>query len=160
VLELHVNNRVHGRELALRAVAEARAAGDTRTAARAMRTVAWALNDANTAGRVALLEEALALARADGGVGHVATHLAWLALAVADAGDRVRVRELAEEADELAREAGDSWKRVIPNIELGCGSRLRRTDWMTRSCPSRRRSTWGQSSAASGVYSAFLGSDR
>ena len=35
------------------------------------------------------------------------------------AGDRERVRRLAEEADELAREAGDSWRRVIPSIELG-----------------------------------------
>jgi predicted ATPase/transcriptional regulator with XRE-family HTH domain len=119
VLELHAGNRHVGRELALHAVTDARAAGDTRTAARAMRTLAWALGDTDTAQRVALLEEALALARADGGAGHVSTHLAWLALAVADTGDHERVRILAEEADELAREAGDSWRRVIPSMQLG-----------------------------------------
>jgi tetratricopeptide (TPR) repeat protein len=119
VLELHMGNPFFGHDLARRAVAEARTAGDTRTAARALRTLAWSLDDADTDERVALLEEALALARADGGAGHVSNHLAWLAAAVADTGDRERVRTLAEEADELAREAGDRTRRVIPSLELG-----------------------------------------
>jgi tetratricopeptide (TPR) repeat protein len=68
---------------------------------------------------VALFEEALALARADGGAGHVSTYLAWLAQAVVDTGDLERVRTLAEEADELARESGDMTRRVIPSIGLG-----------------------------------------
>src|SRR5262249_4548463 len=84
VFELHLGNPALGRDMAVRAVAEARSAGDTRTAARALRALTWALGDGDTAERVALLEEALALARADGGPGHVSTHLAWLALAVAD----------------------------------------------------------------------------
>ena len=94
-------------------------AGDTRSACRALRALAWSLDDDDPAERVALLEEALALARADGGAAHVSNHLAWLADAVADTGDHERVRALAEEAEELAREAGDSWKRLIPTIGLG-----------------------------------------
>jgi tetratricopeptide (TPR) repeat protein len=118
-LELYHGDAVFGRDLARQAVAEARTAGDTRTAARALRALAWSLDDEDTAERVALFEEALALARADGGAGHVSTYLAWLALAVADTGDREQVRALAEEADELARASGDRTRRVIPSIGLG-----------------------------------------
>jgi DNA-binding CsgD family transcriptional regulator len=117
--ELQHGNAVLGHSLARRAVAEARTAGDTRTASRALRVLAWSLDDADPAERVALLEEALALARADGGAAHVSNHLAWLAQAVADTGDRERARTLAEEAEELAREGGDSIRRLIPSIGLG-----------------------------------------
>jgi tetratricopeptide (TPR) repeat protein len=119
VLELNHGNAGFGRDLALRAVAETRTAGDTRTAARALRALAWSMDEDDTAERVALLENALAVARADGGAGHVSTHLAWLAFAVADTGDRERARSLAEEADELARESGDRTRRVMPSILLG-----------------------------------------
>jgi hypothetical protein len=119
VFELHLGNPFLGRDLALRAVAEARTAGDTRIASRALRTLAWALGDDDAAERVPLLEEALALARADGGAGHVSIHLAFLAWAVADTANRERARTLAEEADKLARESGDRTRRVMPNIGLG-----------------------------------------
>jgi non-specific serine/threonine protein kinase len=119
VYELQHGNTVLGHDLALRAGAEARTAGDTRTASRALRVLAWSLDDDDPAERVALLEEALTLARADGGAGHVSNHLAWLAQAVADTGDRERARTLAEEAEELAREGSDSFRRVIPSIGLG-----------------------------------------
>jgi tetratricopeptide (TPR) repeat protein len=119
VIELQEGNAVLGRDLARRAVTEARTAGDTRIASRALRTLTWSMDDASTAERVTLLEEALALARADGGAGHVSTHLAWLAQAVADTGDHERARTLAEAADELARESGDMTRRVIPSILLG-----------------------------------------
>jgi tetratricopeptide (TPR) repeat protein len=118
-IELQEGNAVVGRDLARRAVADARTAGDTRIASRALRALAWSLDDEDTAERVALFEEALALARADGGAGHLSTYLAWLAQAVADTGDLERVRTLAEEADDLARESGDMTRRVIPCIGLG-----------------------------------------
>ena len=48
------------------------------------------------------MDEAVELARADGGAGHVPAVLAWLAWAVQDAaGDLERARALAEESDAL-----------------------------------------------------------
>jgi non-specific serine/threonine protein kinase len=107
------------RDLARQAVADARNADDPHRAARALRVLAWALDQDYTTERVTLLEEALSLARAVGGAGHVSVHLAWLAIAVADAGDLERSRALAEESDRLGRASGDTWRRVVPTIQLG-----------------------------------------
>jgi hypothetical protein len=49
----------------------------------------------------------------------VAVHLAWLAVAVADAGDLQRARALAEESEGFGRTSGDSWRRVMPTMQLG-----------------------------------------
>jgi non-specific serine/threonine protein kinase len=107
------------RELAHQAVADARSTGDSLRAARALRALAWTIDEDRTAERVTLLEEALALVRVAGGDGHVSVHLAWLAGAVADTGDLERARALAEESDWLGRVSGDTWRRVVPTIHLG-----------------------------------------
>jgi non-specific serine/threonine protein kinase len=119
VFEFSFGDLARGRDLARQAVAEARAAGDTRLAARALRVLALAIDDSRPADRVRLLEEALELARAGGGAGDVAVHLAWLSAAVADDGDLQRARALAEESDGFGRASGDTWRRVIPILQLG-----------------------------------------
>jgi non-specific serine/threonine protein kinase len=119
VFELGVGDPALGCDLAHQAVADARAAGDSRTAARALRVSALAMDDDRIADRVVLLEEALALARAAGSVGPVSAHLGWLAAAVADGGDFKRARALAEESDALGRASGDTWRRLIPIVLLG-----------------------------------------
>jgi non-specific serine/threonine protein kinase len=119
VFEVTMGDPAVGRELARQAVAEARSLGDSRRTARALRALAWAMDEDQTAERVTLLEEALVQARAVGGMGHVSVHLSWLAGAVADAGDLERARALAEESDWLGRASGDTWRRLVPTIHLG-----------------------------------------
>ena len=119
VFELALGDPAIGCDLAHQAVADARAAGDSRTAARALRITALATDDDRLADRVVLLEEALALARAAGDAGRVSAHLGWLAIAVADTGDFKRARALAEESDALGRASGNTWRRLVPILQLG-----------------------------------------
>jgi tetratricopeptide (TPR) repeat protein len=119
VFELELGDPALGRDLVSQAVTEARAAGDSRLAARALRVLTLTMDDSHTADRVTLLEEALALSRAAGDAGQVAVHLAWLAAAVANAGDLQRARALAEESDRFGQTSGDTWRRVVPSIQLG-----------------------------------------
>jgi predicted ATPase/transcriptional regulator with XRE-family HTH domain len=119
VFEFSSGNPAIGGDLVRQALADARAVGDSRTAIRALRVTALATDDDRIADRVQLLEEALALARADGGAGRLAAHLAWLAAAVADTGDFDRARVLAEESEAFGRESGDSWRRLMPIVQLG-----------------------------------------
>jgi tetratricopeptide (TPR) repeat protein len=119
VFELFLGNPATGRDVAREALADARAVGDLRKAARALRALAMATDDNDATGRVAVLEKALALARVEGGADLVAVHLAWLAAAVAETGDLERARTLAEESCGLARTGGDPWRRVLPSTQLG-----------------------------------------
>jgi tetratricopeptide (TPR) repeat protein len=75
--------------------------------------------DADVLGRVALLEEGLALARTAGADGESAMLLAYLAAAAAEAGHLERVRTLLDEGQALGRRSGDAWSWVQPLAQLG-----------------------------------------
>src|SRR5205823_1380576 len=91
-IEILLGDPSTGRALAWASLSDARAVGDTGRAAHALRQLAMATSDADSAGRVALLEEGLALARAAGVDAEAAMLLAFLASAAAEAGDVKRVR--------------------------------------------------------------------
>jgi tetratricopeptide (TPR) repeat protein len=91
----------------------------TARAAHALRQLAMATSDADAARRIALLDEALALARSVGADGEAAGLLANLAAAAAEAGDPDRVRVLLEEGDLLGRRSADAWFWVQPLAQLG-----------------------------------------
>jgi predicted ATPase len=93
-----------GRDLARQAWSDARAMGDVRLAADAVRALAQNTSADEVAQRIALLEEGVELARAAGGNNGLALHLAYLGAAAAEAGDLERARALLEEGDTLARE--------------------------------------------------------
>jgi tetratricopeptide (TPR) repeat protein len=81
--------------------------------------LALSTDEENAAVRIALLEEAVALSRAASATSYMATHLAFLAAAVAEVGDLQRARALLEEGDVLARAANNPWSRQMIDNQLG-----------------------------------------
>ena len=118
-VSVQFGDAARARDFARAAVLEARAIGDARRAAEALWVLVLASEEDDAAGRVASLEEGLALAQAAGAKGVEARHLAFLGAATADAGDLDHARILLDECDALARTAGDAWSRMTTITQLG-----------------------------------------
>jgi predicted ATPase/DNA-binding XRE family transcriptional regulator len=119
MFELYYGDPRAGCDLAHAALADARNVGDVRGALRALGVLWNATQDDDVSGRVAVLEEALALARASGSTGFEALMLARLGAAALDAGDFPRAQTLAAEADALARASSDAFTRASTLTVLG-----------------------------------------
>jgi predicted ATPase/DNA-binding CsgD family transcriptional regulator/DNA-binding XRE family transcriptional regulator len=117
--EHHYGDPATGRELARAAGVTSRHVGDWARAAEALRQLAFTTEEDGAASRMALLDEALALARLSGDKAQVAVQLGALAAAAADNREVERARLLAEESDMLARASGYIWSRLTPTIQLG-----------------------------------------
>jgi non-specific serine/threonine protein kinase len=117
--ERNFGDPVLGRELASRGVADARAIGDVRQTIRALRMVAWLIDDEHAPTRFAALEEALVLARGADDKGQMAELLSLLGAANAEAGNLEQARVLLEEGDVLARNARNPWSQRGIQHQLG-----------------------------------------
>ena len=117
--ELYFGDPAIGRGMARAAASDARAIGDARRAADALWAVVYATEDDDAATRITLLEEGLALLEAAGVRGQYAWVLGFLAAAAAESGDLQRARTVLDEADALARAAGDVWSRLTTLTQLG-----------------------------------------
>jgi hypothetical protein len=85
----------------------------------------------------------------------VSAHLVWLAIAVADAGDFKRARALAEESDALGRASGDTWRRLVPIVQLGwlgfAENDLAEAEWRFRTAVDLATG-WGGLYVAQGLF--------
>ena len=110
-----------GRALSLESLTDARAVGDNRRAAHALRQLAMATPDNDPAARIAFLEEGLGFARAGGADAdaEAAMLLAFLAAAAAEADEPERAKVLLEEGNALGRRSRDAFGWVQPLYQLG-----------------------------------------
>jgi non-specific serine/threonine protein kinase len=122
LFELQYGHPARSRDLAHAALADARAVGDADRAASALRALVFTTDEDDAAGRVALLEEGMALMRAAGAtpnLGALAQNIGYLGVVAAEAGDLARARALLEESDAMTRAAGDAWSQLATTTQLG-----------------------------------------
>jgi non-specific serine/threonine protein kinase len=117
--EVYFGDPAIGRALTREALVDARAIGDAQRAATALGALMIATEETDTAGRVALLEEGVALARAAGVKGELAMLLGHLAAEAAEADNLQRARELLDESEGLARTGGGARGWITPTAQLG-----------------------------------------
>jgi len=119
VFERNFGDPVIGRNLVFTALADARAVGDVDRTVRALRVSALLTSEDDQARRMAVLEEALATARAADLAGRVAGVLELLGAAAAEAGDVQRTHVLLDEGQRLARAASNPGIEREIDLQLG-----------------------------------------